>query len=76
MSGPGRGALGCLAGMISCSYRCGTGTLGRKDPQFANERTEPREVTGLTGLGGAPSLVSTNTKAHRLRTRCFGCREE
>lgn len=67
VSGPGRGAL-----KISYFYRYRKGALGRKDPQFANERAEPREVTGLPGPRRAPPLVAKDSGTQTENTLPWG----
>nr|CAI9693697.1 unnamed protein product [Rangifer tarandus platyrhynchus] len=52
--------------------RCRTGALGRKDPQFADERAEPREVTGLPGLRRAPPLVAKDSGTQTENTLPWG----
>lgn len=48
------------------------GRLGRKDPHFADERTEPRQVTGLPGLSRAPRLVAKNSGTQTENTLLRG----
>lgn len=48
------------------------GHLGRKDPHFAAERTEPRQVTGLPGLSRAPPLVAKNSGTQTENTLLRG----